>query len=86
VNKSIWTILAVVVILMFVLIMKKGIEQPEEDFNHTVLINYCGGTGCCQVAADSCASGDAVNEESCAELKGTFDVNEICNTQTGQCE
>ena len=44
-------------------------------------------TGCCQVGAGKCASGQGVTQEYCEqELDGIYCENKVCNTDTGQCE
>jgi hypothetical protein len=44
-------------------------------------------TGCCQLGADRCASGQGVTREECVhELDGEFCPDETCNIATGQCE
>ena len=42
--------------------------------------------GCCKVV-DGCADGQGVTQEYCLEeLRGTWNVNTICNTDNGNCE
>ena len=76
-------------ILMFILLGIIGIiltsSRKSPDFNKNVLINYYGGTGCCETSS-GCASGRTVSEEFCLqELNGQWELNKICNTQSGDC-
>ena len=44
-------------------------------------------SGCCQIGADSCASGPTVTRETCVnKLEGEYCVDKVCNTVTGKCE
>ena len=75
-----------IVLLLFVILVNQAIiKQERKDFNKDILINYYGGTGCCETL-DGCASGRTVSEEFCVEeLNGQWDLNKICNTQSGDC-
>lgn len=68
--KSSTNILLVVIVSTFIVSCAK--EDPPAP------------VGCCQVAADACAS--PVNEQQCKDLNGqSFHEGGTCRTDSGQC-
>jgi len=86
-NGKIVYILSFSVLLIFIIcVHQMMLRRDKADFNKTVFINYYGVAGCCETET-GCASGLTVSEDICIEeLGGDWELNKVCNTQTGDCE